>query len=59
MAEQNVVFPDHALQKMGQRGVSEYEVREAIQPGERTPAKKGRLSFGLNFDFDKSWGGKQ
>ena len=58
-AEKKIVFSDHALQKMEQRGVSEREVREAIWRGERTPAKKGRLSFRLNFDFSKPWGGKR
>ncbi len=58
MAEQRVVFSDHALQKMEQRGVTEREVLEAVQRGERMPAKKGRLSFRLNFDFNNYWGGK-
>lgn len=58
MGEQRIVFSDHALMRLEQRGVSKDEVEQAIRNGERMPAKKGRLCFRLNFDFNRHWGGK-
>ncbi|MBN1592410.1 MAG: DUF4258 domain-containing protein [Candidatus Coatesbacteria bacterium] len=58
MTEQRIVFSDHALSKMEQRGVTESEALEAIRNGERMPAKKDRLCFRRSFAFDNYWGGK-
>ncbi|HUT03860.1 MAG TPA: DUF4258 domain-containing protein [bacterium] len=58
MVEKRTVLSDHALRQIEERGISKNEVLEAIDKGERVPAKKGRLSFRLNFDFNRRWGGK-
>ncbi|MSR78339.1 MAG: DUF4258 domain-containing protein [Candidatus Omnitrophica bacterium] len=51
-----ITFSSHALIQMKERGASADEVREAILKGEKTPAKKGRDAYRLNFQYDKIWG---
>ena len=42
MGEQKpIVFTNHALQRMKERGASEDSVREAIRIGQREPAQRG------------------
>lgn len=53
-----IVFSQHALDQLGDRGASEKEVKEAIQAGEEIPAKKGRRAFRKNFPFGSKWKGK-
>ncbi len=53
-----IIFSKHALQQMAERGAFKEEVEEAILKGERTPAKKGRYSYRLNFQYGKNWGEK-
>lgn len=43
----------HALEKMEQRNATETEVREAIEQGDREPAKKGRVMFRHNSPFNQ------
>ena len=54
-----VVYSEHALEQMKERGVSRNEVEEAIHKGERAKANKGRLSFRYNFQFAAKWIGKE
>ncbi len=54
-----LIFSDHARRQMAERGASEAEVAEAIAYGERTPAKQGRIAHRRNFDYNRSWSGKQ
>ena len=44
---------------MRERGASKREVAQAIAIGERVPAKKGRESFRLNFQFNGVWSGRR
>ncbi len=53
-----IVFSQHALDQLGDRGASEQEVKLAIQGGEEVPAKKGRRAFRKNFPFGSKWKGK-
>jgi len=54
----NVVFSQHALDQLKDRGTSEDEVKKAILEGEKTPAREGRLAFRKNFPFNTKWKGR-
>ncbi len=54
----SIVFSQHALDQLGDRGTLEEEVKQAIQEGEEIPAKKGRKAFRKNFPFGSQWKGK-
>lgn len=53
-----IVFSQHALDNMGDRGATREEVEQAIRFGEQIPAKRGRSAFRKNFAFHKEWKGK-
>ncbi len=44
---------------MAERGASQFEVEKAIRKGERIPAKKGRVAFRHNFQFNAKWADKE
>jgi len=48
----------HAREQMAERGAEEEEVIEAIRSGERVPAKRGRLGYRKNFQYNRTWGGR-
>jgi hypothetical protein len=48
----------HALQQMVERGATHEEVLEAIRSGEPVPAKRGRLGYRKNFQYERLWGGR-
>ena len=50
-----IVFSQHALDQIYDRGATEKEVKLAIQTGEEAPAKKGRRAFRKNFHFGSKW----
>lgn len=52
-----IIFSDHALAQMKQRGVSQQEAIEAIRTGENVPAKSGRKAFRKNFTYERDWAG--
>ena len=49
----------HARARMQEWGASEDEVIEAIETGEKFPAKFGRIGFRRNFNFEGMWIGKK
>ncbi len=51
-------FSQHAREQMIERGASPDEVIEAIRTGEQVPAKRGRLGYRKNFQYERHWGGK-
>ncbi len=53
-----VRFSRHALQQMVERGAIQEEVLEAIRSGEQVPAKRGRLGYRKNFQYERLWGGR-
>lgn len=53
-----IIFSQHALDQIADRGASEYGVRKTIIDGEEAPAKKGRRAFRKNFPFNTYWKGK-
>lgn len=53
-----LVFSQHALEQMPDRGAKRDEVEITIRDGERVPAKKGRIAFRKNFPFQKEWKGR-
>ena len=48
----------HALEQCAERGATEAEVREAIERGNREPAKKGRFMYRANFQYNRLWQGQ-
>ena len=57
MSLKRVVFSHHAKQQLTDRGATVEEVELTIREGERTPAKRGRLAFRKNFQFEHTWNG--
>jgi hypothetical protein len=54
-----IVFSQHALDQLRDRGALQEEIKLAIQGGEELPAKKGRKAFRKNFHFGSNWKGKR
>lgn len=54
-----ISFSQHALEQIKERGASRLEVEEAIRNGEQIPAKKGRIAFRYNFQFNAKWQDKE
>lgn len=54
-----IVFSQHAKDQVADRGATEDEVINAIEDGEKMPAKRGRLSFRKNYPYGKIWKGKR
>ena len=55
----SILFSQHALDQMPDRGATRDEVEAAIRTGELTPAKGKRFSYRKNFSFNKEWKGKK
>jgi len=53
-----IIFSAHALEQMTERGTSRQEVEKAISVGELIPARRGRISFRYNFQFNARWGNR-
>jgi len=53
-----IIFSQHALEQLNDRGALKEEVERAIEEGEEVPAKKGRKSFRKNFVYEREWKGK-
>ena len=53
-----IEFSQHALDNMMDRGALKEEVELTIRTGESLPAKKGRISFRKNFNYNNIWKGK-
>lgn len=51
----DIIFSQHALDQLADRGTTREEVIQAIQEGEKQTAKKGRIAFKKNFSFEKIW----
>jgi len=51
-------FSQHAREQMAERGATEDEVVEAVRAGEQVPAKRGRLGYRRNLQYDRLWGGR-
>lgn len=58
ISKKPIVFSQHALDQLIDRGTSKEEVDKACQEGEQVPAKKGRVAFRKNFYFGSKWKGK-
>ena len=54
-----ISYSEHALEQMAERGSDQLEVEETIRRGERIPAKKGRIAYRYNFQFNAKWGDKE
>lgn len=53
-----VVFSQHAMEHLADRGATEEEAVETLRHGESTQAKRGRLSYRKNFPYGTTWKGK-
>jgi hypothetical protein len=51
-------FSGHALGQLTRRGVSEYEVAEAIRTSPWKTAERGRPEYHKDFSFGREWNGK-
>ncbi len=54
-----VEFSQHALDQCREREATRVEVMDAIEPGDREPAKHGRVKCRLTFPFEDEWRGKR
>jgi len=54
-----ILFSQHALDQMPDRGATKEEVVAAIRSGELSPAKGKRLSFRKNVPFNGEWKGRK
>lgn len=52
-----ITFSDHAKEQMVERGASVQEVMEAIHKGDKFSAKRGRVAYRHNFQYNSRWGG--
>ena len=55
----SILFSQHALDQMPDRGATRDEVEAAIRTGELAPAKGKRLSYRKNFPFYQEWKGRE
>ena len=53
-----IVFSEHAIKQMAERGASKKEVIQTIGDGEKLPAKHGRIAYRHNFQYNSKWGNK-
>ena len=54
-----ILFTQHALERMRQRGATEESVREAIRTGQGEPARRGLVLYRLNLEFKQEWAGRR
>ena len=54
-----IIISNHAKQQMLERGATEQEVRLAILKGEPEPARKTRIMYKKNFQFNNTWREKE
>jgi hypothetical protein len=54
----HIIFSEHAIKQMVDRGASKREVIQAIRAGEKLPAKHGRIAYRHNFQYNNKWGNK-
>ena len=54
----HIRLTSHALEQLVERGATAEEVKEAIWRGAREPAKRGRVIYRLNFQYNARWQGK-
>jgi hypothetical protein len=47
-------FIEHALDRMKERGISDFEVRKTITMGNMKPAKFGRIRYSMTFNVTDS-----
>jgi predicted RNA-binding protein with RPS1 domain len=58
MVDIEIVFSQHVMDQMIDRGTSDAEIKLAIRDGEEVPAKKERKAYRKNFPFESYWKGK-
>jgi hypothetical protein len=51
----NVIFTNHARQRMRERGATAAQVRATVRSGRSYLAKLGRTRFAMTFAFDSTW----
>ena len=59
MNDLSVEISPHARQQMQERGVEQAEVIAAIREGQVEPARKSRVMYRKNFQFDDVWRGRR
>ena len=50
-----IVFSQHSLDQLKDRGTTKKEIIETICEGEVIPAQKGRTAYRKNFPFNAVW----
>ena len=59
MNELPIEISSHAREQMRERGAGEAEVVTSIREGDREPARKGRIMYRKNFQFEQMWRGRR
>lgn len=57
--DQLIEISPHAREQMAERGATEADVRLAIREGQAEPARKGRIMYRKNLQFDSLWRGRK
>ncbi|MEW5947113.1 MAG: DUF4258 domain-containing protein [bacterium] len=58
-AQKPIIFTEHALQRMRERGTNEDDVKEAIRDGMKEPAGRGLFLYRMNLEFNREWDGRR
>lgn len=58
MGVREIIFSDHALAQLADRGTTQDEVIRAIREGEPSPVKRGRIAFRKTYGCDMVWKGR-
>lgn len=54
----HIIFSEHAIKQMIERGASKEDIIQTIRAGEKLPAKHGRIAYRHNFQYNSKWGNK-
>ena len=59
MSDLPIEISPHARQQMQERGIEQAEIITAIREGQVEPARKSRVMYRKNFQFDDVWRGRR
>jgi hypothetical protein len=53
--DKRIIFSNHALARLEERGITQAEVISPVESGEKLNAKRGTIAFRKNFPFASKW----
>ena len=59
MSDLPIEISPHARQQMQERGIEQAEIITTIREGQVEPARKSRVMYRKNFQFDDVWRGRR